>query len=727
MSLTRLPYEALGLSTAEYERILSILGRDPSATELAMFSVEWSEHCGYPRSKSYLSKLPREGKYQPLVGTDAGGIVVDGRTIVFKVESHNHPSQVEPKAGSMTGVGGIIRDIVSMGARPVALLDALKFGAASDRSTPFYLKGVVDGIAAYGNCIGIPTVGGEVFFDEAYRGNCLVNVMCVGVVEPAGLITSQARPGGSVMYLGALTGRDGIGGCSVLASQEFGEDDSKRPTVQIGDPFSGKCLMEATLEAIASGALISLKDMGAAGLTCTTAEMADAGECGMDVDLQHVPRREEGMEPFEVMMSESQERMLAVVHPGREAEVAAIFKRWGLPAAVLGKTIPERELIIRDRGTIVARMPVRELTHPAPIPLPLSPRPPAPPPPELRVTEDWADDLLAMLASANVASRRWIFRQYDHMVQTATTVRPGAGDAAVVRLQDTTAGLAAAMDSSPRYAALDPYEGARHAVAEACRNVSCVGAEPAGLTDCLNFGNPEKPDRFWQLVRSIEGVADACRALGIPVVSGNVSLYNENPSGPILPTATVGVVGVLPDVRQACRTAFQGEGDIIVLLGADAQTSLFPSEYACGLRGVPICGTVPPLDLDAEARLQATVRDAIRRGQVRTAHDCSEGGLAVALAECCVAGGLGAEVTLQSREGEQSPLARAEAWFGEGTGRVVVAGPAQRVEAMLAESQVPALVLGKVGGTSLRIDEVDIPVERLAAAYESLPQTLRLH
>ncbi|HEY4000955.1 MAG TPA: phosphoribosylformylglycinamidine synthase subunit PurL [Candidatus Xenobia bacterium] len=712
MSVAERAYAALGLSDEEYRRILDILGREPTPTELAMFSVEWSEHCGYPRSRVFLSKLPREGRFKPLVGTDAGGIEVNGHIVLFKMESHNHPSQVEPKAGAATGVGGIIRDIVSMGARPVALLDALKFGDARDPSTAFYVKGVVDGIAAYGNCIGIPTVGGEVLFDRAYAGNCLVNVMCVGVVASGGLMTSQARPGGSVMYVGPRTGRDGIGGCSVLASKEFGADDSKRPNVQIGDPFSGKCLMEATLEAIASGALISLKDMGAAGLTCTTAEMADAGGCGMEVDLAQVPRRETGMAPYEVMMSESQERMLAVVQAGREAEVAAIYTRWGLPAAVLGRTIEGNELVIRDGAEVVARLPVRELTHPQPIQLPQVPATVKHGAPRIVPSGDWARDLKAMVGSPNLSSRRWIFRQYDHMVGTSTVLRPGAGDAAVIRVEDWA--LAAVMDSCPRYAALDPYEGARHAVAEACRNLSCVGAEPAGITDGLNFGNPDKPDRFWQLVRTIEGIADACRALGLPVVSGNVSLYNESPAGAILPTAIVGAVGVLGDVKRTVGAGFRQEGDRIVLLEGAKPRDFAGSAYALEVHGAGLSGAPPPLDLAVEAQVQKVVREAIIARRVHSAHDVSDGGLAVALAECCLLGGLGAEVTIGGTD-------RALAWFGEAPSRIVVTCSAE-----VDWTGVPARGLGKVGGTSLVLDGVRVDLKELRAAYESLPEVLGL-
>jgi len=701
-------YPVLGLTPEEYQRICDVLEREPSPTELAMFSVEWSEHCGYPRSREFLSTLPRKGKFAPLVGTDAGGIVVDGRIVVFKVESHNHPSQVEPKAGAATGVGGIVRDILSMGARPVALLDSLRFGGARDPMTAHFVRGVVDGIQHYGNCIGVPTVGGEVTFDDAYAGNCLVNVMCVGVLEPGQkVMTSEAPADLSVMFLGSRTGRDGIGGCSVLASREFREEDQKRPTVQIGDPFAGKCLIEATLEAIASGAVIAMKDMGAAGLTCTTSEMAAAGGVGMEIDLDRVPRLEARMEPFELMMSESQERMLAAVVPGREDEVIEIYHRWGLQAQHVGHTLAGNDLVIRDQGRVVAQVPVNALTSPEPIHLPYeAPPPQAAVPVAIDVPGGgWGETLLRMMSSPNVCSRAWIFRQYDHTVQTNTIVPPGRADAAVIRLPRTgdgpVRGLAATMDANPRFCALDPYEGARQAVAEAARNLVCVGAEPAGVTDCLNFGNPEKPDRFWQFVRGVAGIGDACTELGLPVVSGNVSFFNESPRGAVLPTPTIGMVGVVEDVNRVLTMAFPGEGWDIVLLG-DARGELGGSEYLAEMHGT-WRGPLATLDLAREKTLQGTVLEAHGSGILGSAHDLSEGGLMVAVAESCLAGGVGARLDLTGLDTSDSEgLARV--YFGEAPSRIVVTVQRDGRDALAAIAErhgLPFRVLGTTAGRHL--------------------------
>jgi phosphoribosylformylglycinamidine synthase len=725
-------YRALGLSDEEYARILDILGREPSPTELAMFSVEWSEHCGYPRSKKYLRLLPRAGRFSPLVGTDAGGIIVDGRTIVFKAESHNHPSQVEPHAGAATGVGGIVRDILSMGARPVALLDSLRFGSLREPMTAFYVKGVVGGIQHYGNCIGVPTVGGEVTFDEAYGGNCLVNVMCVGVVEEGQkLMTSEAPADLTVMFLGSSTGRDGIGGCSVLASKELSPDDQKRPTVQIGDPFAGKCLIEATLEALASGAVIAMKDMGAAGLTCTTSEMAAAGGVGMEVELAGVPRREEGMEPYELMMSESQERMLAAVVPGRESEVAKIYGRWGLRASVIGRTVKGHELVITHHGFEVARLPIDALTNPQPIDLPTQPVPP--PQADLpAVTEPaggWKGALLTLLASQNICSRAWIYQQYDYQVQTNTVLGPGQADAAVIRLpiekNGKTRGLAACMDANPRLCAMDPFEGARQAVAEAARNVACTGAIPAGLTDCLNFGNPEKPERFWQFVRAIEGISEVCKALEIPVVSGNVSFYNENPRGAVRPTPTIGMVGVLDDVSTAIGMGFNVDGNAVLLLGEPLGT-LAASEYAAEILGVEN-GSPALLDLSAEKALLGALAEAHQEGLLTSAHDLSEGGLLVALAESCMAGGRGATLDLAGLGFGTEARALAAGYFGEAPSRVVVSTTPQRRAALAAVAGkwgVPCAYLGTSGGDTLSIDGWSVPLDELRRAHQKLGEHL---
>ncbi|NDD28473.1 MAG: phosphoribosylformylglycinamidine synthase subunit PurL [Proteobacteria bacterium] len=709
MIRTENAHRALGLTDGEYDQICDILGRAPSATELAMFSVEWSEHCGYPRSRAFLARLPRKGRYAPMVGTDAGGIGIDGRTIVFKAESHNHPSQVEPHAGAATGVGGIVRDILSMGARPIALLDSLRFGALEDGRTASYVRGVVGGIQHYGNCIGVPTVGGEVTFHEAYAGNTLVNVMCVGLVEDGRrVMTSEAPPGAAVMYAGPRTGRDGIGGCSVLASREL-QDDDQRPTVQIGDPFAGKCLIEATLEAIASEAVLAVKDMGAAGLTCTTAEMAAAGEVSMEVDLDKVPLREEGMEAYEIMMSESQERMLLAVVQGREDDVREIYHRWGLPCEVIGETAVGDTLTIRHKGVVVAELPVEPLTTRDAIVLERkAPERVGGGAPTDHV-EGAGTHLPAMLASANICSRAAIYQQYDHQVQTNTIVGPGQGDAAVVRLpivkpSGEVRGLALSFDCNPRWCAIDPREGSRRAVAEAALNVACVGGDPAGLTDCLNFGNPEKPERFWQFVESIEGIVEACTALEIPVVSGNVSLYNESPTGAVLPTPAIGMVGVVADVRKRVTTAF-AEGAVALVLGA-LGGALEGSEFDA-LHPAGRSDALAPVDLAFHRGLIEALLEMHRAGLLVSAHDVSLGGLAVALAECCIAGGVGLEVEL--------PMSDAALLYGEGPSRVVVSSrDPQAVETLARRHGVPVTVLGAVGGDRL----LGHSVHELRAAYE---------
>jgi phosphoribosylformylglycinamidine synthase len=721
-------WRALGLKDEEYHRIEQILSREPTPTELAMFSVEWSEHCGYPRSRRLLSLLPRKGKYPVVVGGDAGGIELPGGLmVVFKVESHNHPSQVEPKQGAATGVGGILRDIFTMGARPIALLNSLRFGEIGEANTRYLLAGVVDGIQFYGNCIGVPTVGGEIAFEDCYKGNCLVNVMCLGVVEKDEIMPSAAKgAGNAVIYVGNSTGRDGIGGCSILASHEFGAEDEKRPTVQIGDPFAEKCLLEACLEAAATGAVVAMKDMGAAGLTCTTSEMAAAGGVGMDVDLQLVPRREAGMLPWELMMSESQERMLLVVQRGREDDVASIFRKWGLNACVIGRVTDDGVLRIRDGQELAAEIPAEAIAQ-APLYDPEQARPewldelngraltglPAP--------VDWNKVVLDVVASANVASKRWVYEQYDHMVQTNTAVLPGA-DAAVLRLKGRSEGLALTMDGNGRYCYLDPSVGAQIAVAEAARNVACVGAQPAAITDGLNFGNPDKPDRYWQFARCVEGVAEACKALGLAVVSGNVSFYNEAPDAAIYPTPIIGMVGVLEDVEKRCSPDFKRAGDVVLLAGK-TKPELGGSEYLKVVHGV-VAGRPPAIDLEAEKRVQEFCVRAIRAGLVRSAHDCSDGGLAVALAECCIQGKIGAAIELPGEEG----LGAAEWLFSESQSRILFSVPKQHLATVMSEAGragVPLVQVGEVCGERLAIRfagrqdaRVDLPVSDLAAAYE---------
>jgi phosphoribosylformylglycinamidine synthase II len=726
-------WRELGLSDGEYERVLSQLGREPSPTELAMFSVEWSEHCGYPRSRPLLKLFPKEGKYASRAeGEDAGGIdVAPGLTVIFKMESHNHPSQVEPFQGAATGVGGIIRDIFTMGARPIAVLDPLRFGELDKPLARFLLRGVVNGISFYGNCLGVPTVGGELRFEEAYAGNCLVNVMAVGVVETDKIATSKATgPGNPVLVVGNSTGRDGIGGASILASHEFGEGEEKRPTVQVGDPFTEKCLIEACLEALASGGVVAIKDMGAAGLTCTTAEMSAAGGHGMDVDLKKVPLREADMQPWEIMMSESQERMLVVAQKGREAEVAGIFAKWGVTASIVGQVTGDGILRIRFGEEIVAEMPAQTLASPPVYFLPSEE-------PEhyremqaadlsgLPVPKNMSEVLRRLLASPNIASAEWVFRQYDHMVQTNTVVAPG-GDAAVLQLKGYRQGIAITADGNGRYCYLDPYVGAQLVLAEAMRNLVCVGAEPAGVTDCLNFGNPEKPDRFWQFTRCVEGLADGCRAFRLPVVSGNVSFYNETPDTAVYPTPVLGVVGVLEDVKRHCTVGFKRQGDVILLLG-ETREDLGGTEYLKRIHDT-VTGKPPALDLELERKVQSVCLEAVRQGLAASAHDCSDGGLAVTLAESCLQGQRGAQVTLP-----ESAVRLDAQLFGESPSRIVISARpehAARIQELAAQAGAPVSVLGTVGGKTLRVTaggkrQIALPVEEIERIWRgALPALL---
>ena len=706
---------ALGMTEDEFRQVCEILGREPTDTELAMFSVEWSEHCGYGRSKQWLKLLPRNvGKYRSAAGGDAGGIEVKhGLWVLFKMESHNHPSQIEPKSGAATGIGGIVRDILAMGARPIALVDTLRFAEPSDPKARYIFTGVVDGISWYGNCIGLPTVAGEVGFNDCYRTNCLVGVMCIGVAQEHELMTSAAKgAGNAVVYVGNATGRDGIGGCSILASKEMREELEMRPTVQLGDPFAEKCLIEACLEAYKTGAVVAVKDMGAAGLTFTTVEMAAAGNVGMVVDISLVPKREPDMQPWEVMMSESQERMLLIVEHGREDEIKRIFDKWGLHCVVIGKVIDEPIVRIYDGDQLVAEIPAQAIAEAPVKKLPMQK-------PEyieqvrqfdlsqLPEPDDYTDALLHLLSSPNIASKAWVYEQYDHMVQVNTVVLPGAADAAVLRLKDwdEKLGIAVTADCNSLYCYLDPYRGAQLAVAEAARNLSCVGAEPAGVTDCLCFGNPDKPDRYWQFVESVKGIADACRELDVPVVSGNVSFYNESDVSVIHPSPLIGMVGVLEDVSRHATMAFRDEGDIIVLLGI-CRDELGGSEYLRWRFGLEV-GEPPKLDWRLEKAVQAVCREGIKRGLIKSAHDCSEGGLAVCLAECCIAGEIGATIDLPPNLMEGEVRGRFSALlFSESASRIVVTvAPTSltELEAIAKELDCPMFVIGKVGGSKLKI------------------------
>jgi phosphoribosylformylglycinamidine synthase len=708
-------HRALGLTDEELDAIRDRLGRAPNDLELAMFSVMWSEHCSYKSSKPLLKTLPTRGEGVVAgPGENAGVVSIgDGLAVAFKLESHNHPSAVEPYQGAATGVGGILRDIFTMGARPIAVLDALRFGDPSDPRTRHLVDGVVRGVGGYGNCVGVPTVGGDLVFDPSYQDNPLVNVMAIGVLEER-LLTRAAAPGpGNLAVLfGSTTGRDGIGGASVLASATFSDgDSSKRPSVQVGDPFAEKLLIEASLELIERGLVEGLQDLGAAGITCATSETADRAGTGIALDLDAVPRRESGMEPFEVMISESQERMLAIVRPDRFDEVAEVCARWGLPCAVIGRVTDDGDITVNSEGRELARIPARALTSDAivhdrlaapPERRRLAPAPGAPMVASDQLPERGMDPgavLQALLGSPNLASRRAVFEQYDSTVQAATAAGPASGGAAVVRVTGTSKGLVAATDGNAGVSAADPWLGAALSVAEAARNVAITGARPLGVTNCLNYGDPTKPDAFWQLSEAVRGLGDACRALGLPVTGGNVSLYNESPRGRIAPTPQVGVVGLLEDVTQAIGPAFREVGDTILLIG-EAGPGLAGSEYA-RIAGVAPEDGPPALDLDVERRLQAFVIEAVGRGLLRSAQDVSGGGFAVALAEAAIWSGLGARVRL--------PIASSPAvdLFGESPSRLILSAlplHAAAVELLARQHGLVVETIGSVGGERLFVD-----------------------
>ena len=702
-------HRQLGLTDGEYARILERLGRAPNDVELAMLSLMWSEHCGYKHSRRLLRRFPKEGRHVLMgPGENAGAVDVGGGlAVAFKVESHNHPSAVEPFQGAATGVGGILRDVFAVGARPIAVLDSLRFGepALSERSR-YLLDRAVAGIGHYGNSIGVPTVGGEIYFEGSYEQNCLVNAMCLGLAPHDRLIRSAAAgPGNVVVLLGALTGRDGIGGASVLASAELGEgDEAKRPSVQIGDPFTEKKLLECCLELLDRELLVSLQDLGAAGLTSAASEMASKGGVGLTLDLCQIPLREPGMEPFEIMVSESQERMLCVATPERVGEVLGVCGRWEVSATTIGRVSDGDRFRVLHRGVVVADVPVSVLVDDCPL-YDLEPAPPAAglydaPDAVLTGSESPAETLLALLRSANIASRRPVFEQYDPIVQSRTVRRPDEADAAVLALPDGSA-IAVAIDGNGRRVACDPRRGAAEAVYECAANLACVGAEPLGLTNCLNFGNPEKPHVAWQLVEAVEGLAEACEALGIPVVGGNVSLYNEAPTGPIFPTPVVGIVGKLPDARRAGRLGFAREGDAIGLLGP-FEPSPVGSELS-KLRGASPVGELPFADAARIRVLHQGLRARVRSGAFHSVHDIAEGGVATALAECCIGGAIGASVRLPAG---LDPFAEA---FGCG---FIVSGP--------AEALAGFVVIGSVEGDRLAIDGLlDVAVSDLRAARES--------
>ena len=711
--------EQHGLKPDEYERIVGFMGREPNLTELGIFSVMWSEHCSYKSSRVHLRTLPTEG---PQVlqgpGENAGAIDVgDGLAAVFKIESHNHPSFIEPYQGAATGVGGIIRDIFTMGARPIALMNSLRFGALDVPGTRRLVEGVVAGIAGYGNSIGIPTVGGEIAFEPLYAGNVLVNVFCLGIAKQSDIIKGVASGvGNAVYYVGAKTGRDGIHGAT-MASAEFDEKSAeKRPAVQVGDPFMEKLLLEACLEVMQTDALIGIQDMGAAGLTCSTTEMGSRGGAGVEIDVSLVPQRETGMTPYEIMLSESQERMLLVAKNGREAEVERVFEKWDLHAVRIGHVTDDGMLRVKNQGVVVAEIPNRALTDEAPV----YSRPMETPPyladaqrldldrvakESGGVSRTSNDAMLALLASPTIASKQWAYRQYDHMVQTNTVNLPGMG-AGVVRIKGTDRALALSVDGNGRYCYLDPRRGAMLAVAEASRNVACAGARPLGATNCLNFGNPERPATMWQFAKAVEGIGEACRALGVPITGGNVSLYNETDGRAIYPTPVIGIVGLLEHADRVIGRRFQGTGDVVVLLG-DGHGELGGSEYLKVVHNV-VAGEPPALDLATERALQNLLVGLADDRLIRSAHDCSDGGLAVTLAESCFGtGGIGVEASVEGAAiAKDEHMNEAAALFGESASRVVVSTSPDRLAGLLARAAsagVPAKVIGQTGGNLLRI------------------------
>ena len=696
---------AEGIKPEEYQEIVNRLGRHPNKAELGMFGVMWSEHCCYKNSRPLLSQFPTTGE-RILVGPGENAGIVDlgnGLRLAFKIESHNHPSAVEPFQGAATGVGGILRDIFTMGARPIAILNSLRFGNLEDARTRRIFQGVVEGISHYGNCVGVPTVAGEVYFDKAYTGNPLVNAMALGLMETEEIVKSGASGiGNPVLYVGSTTGRDGMGGASFASAELTDDSMDDRPAVQVGDPFLEKSLIEACLEAFKTGAVVAAQDMGAAGLTCSTSEMADKGGVGIELDLDKIPARETGMTPYEYLLSESQERMLFVAEKGREQELIEIFHRWGLHAVVAGSVIEEPVVRILYQGEIAAEVTATALAEDTPI----YHRELLKEPPEYaqkawlwtpdslpacdyegifvgETYKTWNNILLELLDTPTIASKRWIYRQYDHQVQNNTVLLPGGSDAAVIRVrpidakpEDCHIGVAVTTDCNSRYVYLNPYEGAKAAVAEAARNLSCVGAEPIAVTDNLNFGSPEKPVGYWQLANACRGVADACRAMSTPVTGGNVSLYNEtldsegNPQ-PIYPTPVIGMVGLISDITKLCGQYWQNQGDIIYLLGYTQFNVSFPqlsaSEYLAVIHNTT-AGQPPIVNFELERQVQAACRYGIRQGWIKSAHDLAEGGLAVALAECCIGKGLGAEIYLTITEEQRLD----EVLFGEIASQIIV-------------------------------------------------------
>lgn len=733
-------YREMGLNDEEYKKVTEVLGRHPTYTELGMYAVMWSEHCGYKYSRPILRYFSKYKEAIDGAGLENAGIIDigDGFGVAFKIESHNHPSAVEPFQGAATGVGGILRDIFTMGARPIACLNSLRFGSLDDARTRYLFEHVVGGIAFYGNCVGVPTVGGEVYFEDCYSGNPLLNAMAIGVLKHEDVAYAKAEGiGNPVMLVGSRTGRDGIHGATFASVELTEESESRKSNVQMGDPFTEKLLIEATLEALKTGHITGIQDMGAAGITCSTCETSAKAGTGMKVDVRKVPVRETGMSPYEIMLSESQERMLAIVKKGHEEEVAKVFKKWGLQAVVIGEVTDDGLVHVFDGDELVAEVPAKSLADDAPTYYLKTSEPEY-----LKGVQNYDlsglveplnynDALMQLMTSCSIASKEWVYQQYDHMVQTNTMVLPGS-DAAVLRIRDTKKAVAVTTDCNGRYCYLDPFKGAQIAVAEAARNLACSGARPIGATDCLNFGNPEKPEAFWQFEQAVKGMAEACDFFGAPVVSGNVSFYNETPEQSIYPTPVVGMLGLLNDAEKRCTANFKKTGDVIALIsGVSAEElddadvceleSLGGSEYLNTIHGLAV-GKPPALDLEREKRVHEVVIRAIENGLLSSAHDCADGGLAVTLAESCILGKVGADVSLLAN------CAPAAALFAETQSRIVVSLPAENLGALreiVDELKVECTVLGKVGGEKLAIkindvDVIDLKVDEIESGWRSV-------
>jgi len=716
-----------GLNEEEYEMILKILGRKPTYTELGIFSVMWSEHCSYKNSIALVKTFPREGEHLLAKAGEENAGAVDignGLAVIFKIESHNHPSAVEPYQGAATGVGGIMRDIFTMGARPIACLDSLRFGDLSSPRVRYLFDGVVRGIGDYGNCFGVPTVAGEVYFDESYTGNPLVNAMCIGVVKVDQIARAKAEgKDNPVILVGASTGRDGIHGVT-FASEEISEkSEERRPSVQIGDPFMEKLLMEATLEIIQEDLIVGIQDLGGAGLTCATSETSARGKSGMEIDVSLVPVREEKMIPYEIMLSESQERMLVISKRGCEKRVQEIFHKWGLNSVIIGKVTEDKMLRVKNQGTVVAEIPAASLVlgGGAPVYIRESKRPKYLDEAhqlnlsELKVPGDFNPVLLQLLSSTNLASKKWVYEQYDTMVRTGTVVGPGS-DAAVIRLRKINQAIATTTDCNGRYCYLNPHRGGRIAVAEAARNLVCSGAKPLAITNCLNFGNPYDPEVYWTFVECVAGMGEACRTFGTPVTGGNVSFYNEDPQRVVYPTPVVGMIGLIEDLKQITTMWFKDEGDWIVLLGENRE-ELGASEYLKVIFDL-VKGDTPELNLEKEKRVQDACLEMIRTGMIKSAHDCSEGGMAVALVECCISSPdlWGAKIKLDDKIRTDVLL------FGESQSRIIVTVKPEHwsdLEKIAQKHQIPFSVMGKVEGHNLNIEGmIDLPVSKLAEVYE---------